>query len=73
MLNPDSQKASNVEEFKEKKADTSKDTEAVIDDDNDTKKSKPNESNAQVMRVLQNPNAHTGNTNFSMAVLYFMK
>ena len=57
MQNSDSQKPSNLEESKEKEVEINKQTEINVDD---TKKSKLNESNAQVIRVLQNSNAQTG-------------
>ena len=57
MLNLNSQKPSNLEEFKEKKIDVNKETDIIFDD---VKKSKLNESNANVMRILQNLNTHTG-------------
>ena len=57
MLNPDSQKPSNIEESKENRADISQETETTVDE---AKKSEINESNAQVIRVSQNSNLKTG-------------
>ena len=58
MLNSNSQKLSNLEESKEAKKEISNKTEVTVDD---AKKSKLTESNADVIRVSQNSNSHTGN------------
>ena len=57
MLNPDSQKPSNLEESKEQKVDISKETEITVDD---AKILKLPENNAQDVRVSQKSNAQTG-------------
>ena len=57
MLNSKSRKPSKSKKSKKKKVDTSKETEIIADN---AKKSKIKESNAQVIKALQNSNAHTG-------------
>ena len=56
-MNSDPHNSSNLEESKENKADISREIEIPADD---VKKSKLNESDDQVIRVLQNSNADTG-------------
>ena len=68
MQNSDSQKQVNLEESKENKADISKETETSV---NDLKRSKLNESNAHVIKVLQNSNVHTGKNNFYICPVVF--
>ena len=67
MQNLDSQNQVDLEESKENKVDISKETETSV---NDLKKSELNESNANVIRLLQNSNVNTGKNNFYIVLLY---
>ena len=57
MLNSDSQKPSNLEESEEKKMNISEEAEIIADN---AKMSEIKESNAHVIRVLQNSSVHSG-------------
>ena len=56
-MDSDSQISSDFEESKEKRAKISKEIDVIVDD---VKMLKLNESNAQVIRLLQNSNTHSG-------------